>query len=157
MILESILVLSSSWRTSNGTLGTPNVYCSSVVFPPLLLLSLLLLLLPLEISWYSSISLLSLLLDKDDFRHFEKTQGKPKDEMEKIPGSKRRRPKDTGRLLDRNGNMQVSLCPDPTCGPIPNLFNKQVFLLHQTRPVGPHGAYGPWPKITIPEIRTNPK
>ena len=34
-----------------------------------------------------------------DFRHFEKTQGKPKDEMEKIPGSKRRRPKDAGRLL----------------------------------------------------------
>ena len=46
--LEAILILICSWKTSKGTLGTLDVYCSSVVFP--------LLLLPLRLSWYSSIS-----------------------------------------------------------------------------------------------------
>lgn len=51
-----ILILISSWKTFKGTLGTLDVYYSSMVFPPLLLL-LLLVLLPLELlSWYSSIS-----------------------------------------------------------------------------------------------------
>ena len=63
---EAILILISSCKMSKGIPGTLDVYCSSVVFPLLLLLLLLSVVLPLGLlSCYSSISLSSLLLDED--------------------------------------------------------------------------------------------
>ena len=59
--------MSPSWRTSKGTPGTPDVY-SSVVFPSLLPLLLLLLSLdPLKLlrSVYSSMALSTLSLDEE--------------------------------------------------------------------------------------------
>ena len=69
--LEATFVLTSSWKTSKGTPGTPDVYSSFVVFPPLRLLSVPL---PLRLlSWYVYLPIIIITRQRHyDFRYFEK-------------------------------------------------------------------------------------